>query len=414
MKLTIQKILFLGIGGVSMHQIALTFKELGVCVYGYDAHKNKFTKQCENAGIKVSNKFLKEFFDVDLCIKTGAVTDCKFLHLLKEKKIHIIDRAEALAWLCSKFKNVIAVAGTHGKSTTSTLIYEMLKAKFKNVSCHIGADVKNPRFNLNDDFLVVEACEYNKSFLSLFPTVSVVTNVEAEHMDCYENLFALRSAFTRFLKRAKTRFVFKEKSTLFLKNQKNINFVNETTLDISPKINGEHNLKNISLAIAVAKSFGVEDDVLINVVNSFVGLSRRYEYLGLFGNSKIFIDYAHHPTEVGAFVKTFNNDFCQNQIIFQPHTFSRTKMFLKEFVEILSKQENVIIFKEYAAREKHSAGLSAKELFLAVKQKNPSAKYCASYKSVLKNLKSAQAVAFVGAGDINLVAEKLIKTNQKC
>lgn len=413
MKFQIGSVLFLGVGGVSMHQLALAFKSLGVKVFGYDAHENLYTKECEMAGVFVTNKFLKDFTHVDLCVKTGAICeDNKYIQYLKAKGVKIVDRAEVLSWFCTKFKTVIAVSGTHGKSTTSALIYEMLKAKYKNVSCHIGADLKNERFNIGDDFLIVEACEFNKSFLALYPDVSVVTNVEAEHMNSYGSLFNLQMSFVKFLKRAKTRFVFSEKSTKFLNKHKGINFVDTTCLNIQPIIKGEHNLKNISLAIAVAKHFNVEDDTIISIVNKFNGVARRYEFIGKYNQSKIYIDYAHHPTELKAFIDTFSLEFIDNQIIFQPHTFSRTKMFLKEFVSIFSKLQNPIIYKEYSAREKKSEGLSSKALFHEIKKVNPSVKYCASIKAVLKHVENKSAIAFIGAGNINLVAEKLIKQKE--
>ena len=127
----------------------------------------------------------------------------------------------------------------------------------------------------------------------------------------------------------------------------------------------------------------------------------------------MFIDYAHHPTEIKAFVETFNQEFKHNQIIFQPHTYSRTKNFFKDFVSVLSGVKNLIIYKEYFAREKEIAGASAKDLFLEIQKKNPNAIYCENYKSVLKNLKINHAYAFVGAGDINLVADKIIKHSSK-
>ena len=208
-KFEFKSVLFLGIGGVSMHQLALALKDLGLQVLGYDIKASEYTKICEENGISVTHKFLKSFCDVDLCVKNGAIPENnKYIQVLKSKNCRVIDRAELLGLLCAKFKNVIAVAGTHGKSTTSTLIYEMLRASGKKVSCHIGADVFAPRFDVNDDYLIVEACEYKKSFLHLFPTISVVTNIEKDHMDCYKNLFSLRSAFLTFLKRGEKRFVF--------------------------------------------------------------------------------------------------------------------------------------------------------------------------------------------------------------
>lgn len=408
MKYSVKSILFLGVGGVSMHQLAINFKKMGLKVFGYDVAENKYTQLCRDNDIFVTNKFEKTICKVDLCVKTGAVRNEKYFNCLKKQNVPIIDRADALGWLCSKFKNVIAVAGTHGKSTTASLIYEILRNANKKVSCHIGADVKKARFNLSDDFLIVEACEYNKSFLKLKPTISVVTNIECEHMDSYKNLFNLRSAFLTFIKRAGKRFVYDEKSTKFLKKYGNIEFVEPTNLELQPKIKGEHNLKNISVAVAVCSALGVDEKIIKKTVNSFTGIPRRYELIGNVEDKKFFIDYAHHPTEVQEFIKTFMKEENNVQIIFQPHTYSRTKTFMSEFVETFKNVDNLIIYKEYPAREIKAQGKSAKDLYLEIKKINSTVKYCANEKTLMKNL-NGENLAFVGAGNINLVAEDILK-----
>jgi len=413
MKLSIRSVLFLGVGGISMHQLALAFKSLGVKVYGYDAKLSKYTDICVQKGIEVTTKFEIEFCNVDLCVVTGAIKNNKYLSILKKRGVKIVDRAEVLGWLCKQFKTVIAVAGTHGKSTTASLIYEILRVAGKKVSCHIGAEVFAPRFNLKDDYLVVEACEFNKSFLSIYPDIAVVTNVEAEHMDCYSNIFNLRNTFLTFVKRAGKRYVFNCSSTKFLNKLKNVELVEDCKFDFKPKLKGEYNLNNIALAIKVCKDLGVSDDVIKKVVSSFNGVPRRYEHIGNFNSTKIYIDYAHHPTEVNAFIKTFTEEYKNSLIVFQPHTYSRTKTFLREFVEVFSSTSNLIIYKEYAAREKSECGTSAKELFNLVKVKNKSVDYCVNIKKILNKLSTFDAVAFVGAGDINLVAERLISFKKK-
>lgn len=411
MKLSIRSVLFLGVGGISMHQLAIAFKNLGVKVYGYDAKESKYTKICIDNGVKFSTRFEKEFCSVDLCVKTGAIKTSKYLSILKARNCIIIDRAELLSWFCSKFKTVIAVAGTHGKSTTSSLIYEILRTANKKVSCHIGAEVFASRFNIGDEFLVVEACEYNKSFLSLFPNVSVVTNIEAEHMDCYNSLFNLRSAFLTFLKRAQKRYVYLEKSTQFLTKYKNINFVSENKISISPQIKGEYNLKNIALAISVCKDLGVKEKDIICAVNNFRGVARRYELIGNVKNTKIYIDYAHHPTEVKAFINAFTKEYQNCLIVFQPHTYSRTKTFINDFVDVFKGVKNLIIYKEYSARETKDLGLTAKDLYLQIKKYNNKLTYCAKPNKIVEKINNFSAVAFVGAGDINNVAERIIQTN---
>ena len=411
MEIENKKILFLGIGGVSMHQLAIAFKAMGACVVGYDANENLYTKKCKECGILVVKKLKKEFLNIDLCIKTGAIkNDSKIVKRIKENNIEIIDRAKALAFVCSKFKNVIAVAGTHGKTTTASLIYNIFRTAGKKVSCHIGADLLNARFNLKDDFFIVEACEYNKSFLSLYPTVSVVTNVEIEHMESYKSLFALRNAFLTFLKRGKDRFVFLEKSTSYLKKYKRINFVNIDN-SIKTKIKGEYNLKNISLAVSVAKNFGIDDVSIKKAVQNFKGVPRRFEYIGENKGTKIYIDYAHHPTEVNCFLKTFLKEEKQALIVFQPHTYSRTKLLKKQFLETFKNIENLVLYKEYPARESKNMGLSAKQLYNELKGINLNVSYCGNVKDLKRVAHKFPVVAFVGAGDIGEIAKKIIQTN---
>jgi len=410
MKFKVKSILFLGVGGISMHQLALAFKQMGVNVYGYDAKESKYLEICKQNGIQTTNKFRKDFCMVDLCVKTPAIKDDnKYVKALNSLNIKIVDRAEMLGWICTQFKQVIAVAGTHGKSTTASLIYEILRVAGKKVSCHIGADVFAPRFNVADEYLVVEACEYNKSFLKLHPNISVVTNIEAEHMDSYKSLFQLRSAFITFLKRANKRYVFKSKSTQFLNKYKSIDFVSTSNLKFSPKIKGDYNLKNIYLAAKVCADMGVSDTFITKAVNSFIGIPRRYEHIGNIQKTKIYIDYAHHPTEIAEFIKVFNKEFPNCLIVFQPHTYSRTKIFLNEFIKVLSSIKNLVIYKEYSARENISQGVSAKELWLKVKEINPNVQFCVNTKKLAQELNNYSAVAFVGAGDINLVAQKLIR-----
>ena len=332
---------------------------------------------------------------------------------MKKRGVHIIDRADLLAIFCGFFKTVIAVAGTHGKTTTASLIYSMLRRAGKRVSCHIGGNVEDARFVPGDDFLVVEACEYNKSFLKLHPTVCAITNIEKEHMDCYQNMFNLHNAFVKFIKNSGTKFVFDDVSTRFLKKYKNINFVSIYQGELSPILQGAYNLKNISLAIAVATHLGIEKKDAVFVANNFEGVPRRFEQIGYCGEQKIFVDYAHHPTEINAFISTFCLGDENRTIVFQPHTYSRTKLLLNKFLEVLKRVKNLIIYKEYPAREKESCGMSAYALFTLLSKQNPSVKYCANLTQLNKMLPKNSDVAFVGAGDIYEVAKKIVASYKK-
>lgn len=252
-----------------------------------------------------------------------------------------------------------------------------------------------------------------QKFLKLRPDISVVTNVEAEHLDTYKNFFNLRTAFLTFLKRGQKRFVFESPNTKFLRRTKNVEFVSKTKLKIDPKIKGAYNLNNISLAIAVAQTIGIDEKTIIKAVNAFSGVPRRYEYLGQYKNTKIFIDYAHHPTELRSFIGAFSSEFNEYKIVFQPHTYSRTKLFLPEFISVLQDVKNLCIFKEYPAREKSTAGLSARDLYQELKKYNHNVRYVASIKSLLNFLAIKGATAFVGAGDIDELAKKIMKSYSK-
>ena len=401
-------ILMLGVGGVSMSQLALAYRQLGLRVLGYDAHLSETVLNLKKQGIEVSNRWIKQMASACVCVRTGAIKDDNpILKNLKVNNIPIFDRAEALADCLKHFKCVIAVAGTHGKSTTCSLIYEMLKASNKKVSCHIGAEISSPRFVLGDDYIVVEACEYNKSFLKFYPNISVVTNVEPEHLDSYNGNFnELQHAFSLFLNRAENRFVFKENSTSFFKKLKNTNFVE--LQHFKTKLKGEYNQKNISLAVAVCSFLGVKKQVINKVLLSFAGVARRYEYIGNINKAKCYIDYAHHPTEVKAFVDAFILENPNALIVFQPHTYSRTKTFLNEFVSVFKNLKHICIFKEYPARENRSAGIDARELCKVVKQQNKNCFYASHIKHLERVVENYPAVAFVGAGDIAIKAKHML------
>ena len=403
-----KKVLLLGVGGISMNQLAQAYLKLCYEVFGYDAHKSAVTDKLKSIGVKIAHKFINHFLSVDFCVATGAIKkDNPYIIELKKLNIPVIDRSMALGSLLTNFKCVIAVAGTHGKSTTSALIYEILKSAGKKVSCHIGAEVESPRFELGDDYVVVEACEYNKSFLNIYPDMAVVTNVEPEHLDCYIDFKNLQNAFSTFLKRAKKRFVFDEQSTNFLKKYKNINFI--TKKPHKSALKGEYNQKNISIAECVCLNLGISQNIIDAVIESFSGLPRRYEYIGQYGKTKVYIDYAHHPTEVKSFISAFSEEYKNSLVIFQPHTYSRTKMFFEEFVELLSSQKNICVFKEYPAREKKTAGVDAKTLFEAVKCKNKNCKYLSSIQPLKKLALNYDAIAFVGAGDIEKFAKQFVR-----
>ena len=196
-----------------------------------------------------------------------------------------------------------------------------------------------------------------------------------------------------------------------LKKYKNISFVKECCVNVKPRLIGEYNLNNIALAAKVCKDLGIVKNDIVKAVNKFNGVPRRFEHIGDFNKTKIYIDYAHHPSEIEQFVKAFVDKYKNCLIVFQPHTYSRTKTFFEQFINVLNKIDNLVIYKEYAARESADCGYSAKDLYLKLKDIHKNVEYCSNSKKILSKMSNFEAVAFVGAGDINKVAEKIVETN---
>ena len=411
---------FVGIGGVSMHALAMFCNDLGWQVSGSDVKKNKYVNACRSKGIKVYISHKKE--NVPPCnfiVKTGAIADNNpEIEYAKKLGIKIYDRADFLGEVTKQFPLVIGVAGSHGKSTTTAMIEHILRADNRKVSCHIGADVENARLNLNDDILVVEACEFNKTFLKLKLDVACVLNVENDHMDCYHTMYQLKNSFKTFLKHAKKRFILDNDTTKY------IDLINTDRLPtvkycggkfffkgekyIFSEDLGEQYAYDAIMAIAVCKDLGVNYHIIYNALKTFQPLPRRRQVVGKYKNTELIIDYAHHPTEIKYLIENFKKD--KPLFVFQPHTFSRTKYLKNEFLEVL-RDIDLIVFKEYSARETSDKGLSAHQLFDELKNINPLAIYAENLNDILnqKQLEHYTKILFVGAGDINDLANQLTK-----
>lgn len=412
---------FVGIGGVSMYLLALYCKHCGFQVSGSDISINKYTNICKQQGIKIYiGHKVKNISGADLVVYTSAV-DIHNVEIAESynKGIKVVDRAELLAYVCKKFKYVIGVSGTHGKTTTSAMIYHILRESGKKVSCHIGADIENARLNCDDEYLVVECCEYNRSFLSIPCNIAIVLNIDNDHLDCYGNMYNLQNAFKLFLKRADTRFVFNNKTTKCIKNKAiHIKPAQVITLNkfiyndrnfMLDNVYGEHNINNATVAIEVCLNLGLSYTKIYKALKTFKSAGRRCEVLGKVNGADIIIDYAHHPSEIECLYNSLKLKYKQIYIVFQPHTYSRTKILLHDFVKLFTGMENIYIFKEYPAREDKSKGYSANQL----KEYVDNANYLKNYKQVKKLITNncfdnGSCVVFVGAGDINLVAQKIV------
>ena len=413
---------FIGIGGISMSQLAIYCSQLDIKVSGSDIRESKYTKMCVNSGIKVTiGHKRKNINGADLVVCTGAISgeNAEMIEARK-RRIKVLDRAELLAYICKKFKYVIGVAGSHGKTTTSAMIHHILRESGKKVSCHIGADVENARLNPNDDYLVLECCEYNKSFLRLYYNIGVVLNIDNDHLDCYQNMYNLQNAFKTFLKRADTRFVFQNDTTKCIKNrairikQPNITAINKFEYCgkkfVLDNVYGEHNINNATVAIGVCLNLGLSYTKIYKAIKSFKSAGRRCELLGEVEGVDILADYAHHPTEINNLYNSLKTRYDSVYVVFQPHTFSRTKLLLHDFVKMFTTVDKLWIFKEYSAREHKSKGYSAKQLCEYL----DNATYIKNYTKLVQlfpwgKVKNGDCVVFVGAGDVYDIGVRYVK-----
>ncbi|MFQ6723738.1 MAG: UDP-N-acetylmuramate--L-alanine ligase [Clostridia bacterium] len=413
---------FVGIGGVSMYLLAIYCKNLDINVTGSDITLNKYVQKCKDNQIIVHlGHNRKNIKGADLLVCTSAIdrNNVEITEALNNS-VEVIDRADLLATICKNYKCVIGISGTHGKTTTSAMIYHILRECGKSVSCHIGADILGARLNPKDDYLVLECCEYNRSFLKFDCDVAIVLNIDNDHLDCYGNMYNLRNAFRIFLKRAETRFIFDNITTKCIKNKAirikppqvlSLNqFNSEGNSYLLDNVYGEHNINNATVAVNVCLELGLKYSKIYNALKTFLPAGRRCQKLGVIENCDIITDYAHHPSEIKCIYDSLKLKYNDVYLIFQPHTYSRTKILIHDFVKLFSGVDNLFIYKEYPARESKSKGYSAKKLTEYL----DNAIYIKNLSQLQKWIKGKKfnfgsCVVFVGAGDINIIAEEILR-----
>ena len=384
---------FIGIGGVSMSALAKLLHSQGNIITGSDITP---TTKLDFATVFHDHN-PQNVKPADVVVFNNAI-DSNNPELLEAKKLgkKIISRGDLLGEISRNYKNVIAISGMHGKSTTTEMIAEVFLRAGKNPTIHLGAVSKKFNSNLfigRKDYFITEACEYGDSFLSLNPNLSVVLNIEAEHMDYFKCFSNIKKSFQFFLNQSEKTIIHKNfKNIIQNKNKKikNINKIkNKIIYDLfyKQKFRGkvvlnsiiEKNVENSLACFLVCKHFKIDDRYFFSAMKKFKGTNRRMEVLNQ--NPLLIEDYAHHPTEIKAVVDSVkaqyfsqkNNHTLKNKsskklcVIFQPHTYSRTKEFFSEFVEILSQVDCVGILETFSAREKIIQGATGFDIFKALK-----------------------------------------------
>jgi len=419
-----KKVHFIGIGGIGISAIAKMFLLEGKKVSGSDMSDSKIVEELKKAGAEInighSAKNLPK--DLDLVVYTIAITDENSeLKEAKKRNIKCITYPQALNEI-SKEKYTIAVSGTHGKTTTTAMIAKIMIDAGLDPTVIVGSLLKDTKSNFvagKSKYLVVEACEYRKSFLNIEPDIAVITNIDNDHLDFYKDIADIQNAFGEFADKVteKGYIVCDEKDKLVTDVIKNIKakivFSNQFKSDLKLKIPGEHNKRNAEKALAVAHLLEIDKKKAIKSLEEFSGTWRRFEFKGETNcGALVYDDYGHHPTEIKATLKGAKEFFDGKKIIavFQPHLFSRTKLLLNDFAQAFKDADEIIFAPIYPAREPFDATISSD--ILASKIKNTKAISLKDFeeinKYIVENLKKGDVLITIGAGDVYKIGENML------
>lgn len=403
-----KKIYFIGIGGIGMSAIARMLLGEGKEVYGSDRSESLVTDELVKLGAKIVYEQKAENItpDIDLVIYTIAIPeDSPELKKARELGIECKTYPEMLG-LISADKFTIAVAGTHGKTTTTAMIAEIMIEAGLDPTVIVGSLLKSGTNFIagKSKYLVVEACEYRRSFLNLHPTLAVVTNIDSDHLDYYKDLADIKNAFDQFLAQSENKIIDYQK------------YLSKVPDLLVP---GEHNRLDAAAALAVADFLHIDEAVAQKALAKFTGTWRRFEYKGqIKKGALVYDDYAHHPTEISASLQGAR-EFMKKKglegrliVAFQPHLYSRTKLLKGDFAESLSKADEVILAPIYAAREPNDPEINSDLLADLTRDKNPNVVSLKSLGEITDYLigrgQVGDLIVVMGAGDISQIAQNLV------
>ena len=449
-----RKIYMIGIGGISMSGIAEILKNWNIEVCGSDITDSEIIENLRNNNIHITiGHNPEEVKRCDLVVYTAAIkSDDIDLIAAKEANIPCIERKELVGELTKAFSESICISGTHGKTTTSSMISVCFLNALLDPTIQIGAILKKINGNYkvgNSKYFILEACEYSESFLSFFPKTEIILNIDNDHLDYFKTFDNIKLAFKKYVellpengllvlnaddkntlelsKFTKSKFI-----TYGIENEnanftaKNISFNNEgfasfevyknNTLygKFELSIPGKHNILNALACICVCDYYSINHDTIQKSLKEFTGADRRLEFKGYYNKVKVYDDYGHHPTEIIATSNAINNKkYNESWVIFQPHTYSRTKMLLDDFVKALSSFDHIIITDIYAAREINTYGISSKDLADKINESGKKAIYIKEFNDIVKyireNAKDNDLVLTLGAGTVTEIGPKIVE-----
>ena len=445
---------FIGIGGISMSGLAEILMKEGFTVSGSDNKESSLTDHLTDKGAVIfyGQKASNIIDGINVVVYTAAIhEDNEEFMEAKRQGLPMLSRAELLGQLMTNYDTPIAVSGTHGKTTTTSMLSHIFLAGDMDPTISVGGILKAIHGNIrvgSSGLFVTEACEYTNSFLHFFPKISVILNIDADHMDLFKDLDDIRHSFRLFAE------LLPEDGTLVINGDiENLSYITdglacrvvtfgrEASLDYSASdiqydeqgnasfdlirhgipsghvtlsVGGEHNVYNALSAIAVADLLGVSAETIQEGLLSFHGTDRRFEYKGEFNGITVIDDYAHHPTEIEATLKSAAH-YPHRELwcIFQPHTYTRTKALFDEFAQALSHTDHLILADIYAARETDTLGISSEQLARAAASYGCDAIYLPSFDEIEKYVRdhcqSGDLLITMGAGDVVNIGEDLLK-----
>lgn len=449
----IKNIHFIGIGGISMSGLSEILFNLNYNISGSDLNESSLTKKLSEKGIKFFHGHSAEnVVNADLVVYTAAVkSDNPEYVYAKKNNIPVLERSDLLGQIMKKYTYSINISGTHGKTTTTSMVSKIMLEAEKNPTIHLGGELEGIGnvYIGGQEYFITEACEYVNSFLKFFPYIGVILNIEEDHLDYFKDIDDIINSFIKF-----SQLIPKEGYLILceddencrkLKNHVQCNIVtygiesenatwkatnikydelgfpsytllkdNEIVTQIDLKVMGIHNVKNSLSAIAVSQIFGIDYKVIKKAFTTFSGPKRRFEVKGIVKDTKVIDDYAHHPTEI---ISTLNaikkGNYNKVWCIFQPHTFTRTIELFDEFSNSFKYADHVIVTDIYAAREKDTGIIHSSELAEKISSISSNAIYMNNFNTITNylynNISKGDLVITFGAGDVYKIGENLLE-----
>ena len=451
---TYKNVHMVGIGGVSMSGIAEILRNWGISVTGSDSTQSAITDELNKRGIKVTiGNDIDSVKNADIVVYSAAISkDNPEIVESKKQNIKTMERADFLGEITKCYNNTVTIAGTHGKTTTTSMVsLSFLEAEL-DPSIQVGAILEeiggNNRVGNSENF-IIEACEYVESFLKFSPKSAIILNIDNDHLDYFKTFANVKKAFIKYVellpedgilvvngddqncldlqKHTKARCV-----TYGITNKHTDFFAVNIVFDengfpqfdvyqndkfyarIKLSVPGMHNVSNCLACIAMCHEYGISSIDIQNALVNFKGADRRFEYKGMINGAKVFDDYGHHPTEIIATAKSLmNKKYNKSWVVFQPHTYSRTKNLLDDFAKALLNFDNIIIVDIYAARETNTYGISSKDLVNKIQSFGTAARYipdfneCVDY--IKANVKPNDIVMTLGAGTVTKIGPMLVE-----